>query len=197
MTRFQLTEEGLRVKFRTGRQESGETASQFVFRLSNYLSRWMELGKVPENYEGLGDLMLREQFFAVSSKSPVMFLKERKLKSVKEMTELAHQCIEAHGFGEVMPRAAVGAKPDFRVGGYKGIVQRNTGSENSNEPRGVKERVCYHCGNKDHFIRDCPLKPTVQTGKMVKAAVLQIDQEETLLVVRNLVTKKVNILEKK
>ena len=179
LTRFQLTGEGLRVKFRTGRQESDETASQFVVRLSNYLSRWMELGKVPENYEGLRDLMLREQFLAVSNKSLVMFLKERKLKSVKEMTELADQYIEAHGFGEVMPRAAVGAKPDFRFEGYKGNVQRNTGSDYSNQPRGVKERVCYHCGNKDHFIRDCPLKPKVQTGKMVKAAVLQINQEET------------------
>ena len=177
LTRFQLTEEGFRVKFRTGRQESGETASQFVVRLSNYLSRWMELGKVPENYEGLRDLMLREQFLAVSNKSLVMFLKERKLKSVKEMTELADQYIEAHGFGEVMPRTAVGAKPDSRFEGYKGNFQRNTGSENSIQPRGV--RVCYNCGNKDHFIRDCPLKPKAQTGKLSKAAVLQIDQEET------------------
>ena len=52
LTRYQLTEEGFRVKFRTSRQESGETASQFVVRLSNYLSRWMELGKVSEDFGG-------------------------------------------------------------------------------------------------------------------------------------------------
>ena len=36
---YQLTEEGFRQKFRTSKQESGETAGQFAVRLSNYLSR--------------------------------------------------------------------------------------------------------------------------------------------------------------
>ena len=39
LKRCQLTEEGFRQKFRSSKQEIGETAGQFVFRVSNYLSR--------------------------------------------------------------------------------------------------------------------------------------------------------------
>ena len=78
LKRYQLTEEDFRKKFRSSKQDIGETAGQFVVRLSNYLSRWMELGKVTENYDGLRDLILREQFLSVSNRNLVLFLKERK-----------------------------------------------------------------------------------------------------------------------
>ena len=45
LKRYQLTEEGFRQKFRNSKQEIGETAGQFVIRLSNYLVRYMELEK--------------------------------------------------------------------------------------------------------------------------------------------------------
>ena len=77
LKRYQLTEEGFRQKFRSSKQEIGETAGQFVVKMSNYLSRWMELVKVKENYAGLRDLILREQFLTVSNRNLVLFLKER------------------------------------------------------------------------------------------------------------------------
>ena len=86
---YQLTEEGFRIKLRTSKQESCETASQFMVRLESYLTRWMDLSKVDKTFEGLKDLILREQFLAVSGKQLVMFLKERKLKSVSEMSQIA------------------------------------------------------------------------------------------------------------
>lgn len=55
LKRYNLTEEGFRLKVRNSKQEIGETAGQFVVRLTNYLSRWMELGKVPESFSGLKD----------------------------------------------------------------------------------------------------------------------------------------------
>ena len=42
LKRFQLAEEGFRLKFRKRTPEKGETASQFVARIDNYLSRWMD-----------------------------------------------------------------------------------------------------------------------------------------------------------
>ena len=94
LKRYQLTEEGFRQKTRNSKQEIGETAGQFVIRLSNYLVRWMELGKVKATFEGLRDLIVREQFLSVSNKSFVLFLKDRKIKSVDEMVELA---LTVHG----------------------------------------------------------------------------------------------------
>ncbi len=51
LKRFQLTQDGFRQKFRTSRPEVGETAPQFVVRLTDYLSRWMNLAKALESFE--------------------------------------------------------------------------------------------------------------------------------------------------
>ena len=62
LKRYNLTEEGFRQKFRTSKQEPGKTARQFVVRLTSYISRRMELGKVDNTCESIKDLMLREFF---------------------------------------------------------------------------------------------------------------------------------------
>ena len=46
LKRFQLTEEGFRLKFRSSKPELGETLPQFVVRLDDYLTRWKELAKM-------------------------------------------------------------------------------------------------------------------------------------------------------
>ena len=132
LKRYQLTEEGFRVKFRLSKQESGETANQFIVRLDNYLTRWMDLGKVDKTFEGLKDLILREQFLAVSGKNLVMFLKERKIKSVEEMTQLADQYIEAHGIGDTMSKVSQGGKFEGKFENTKVNLPRAVGSENFN-----------------------------------------------------------------
>ena len=75
-----------------------------MVRLNEYLTRWMELSKAAKNFEGLKDLVLREQFLSVSNKDLVLFLKERKVTSVSELTALADQYIEAHSMGDTTPR---------------------------------------------------------------------------------------------
>ena len=99
LKRFQLTEEGFRAKFRNSKPEIGETPPppQFVARLEEYLHRLMDLAKANEDYNGLKDLIFREQFMQASSKNLQVFLKERKVKSIHEMAELAEQYYEAHG----------------------------------------------------------------------------------------------------
>ena len=57
----------------------------------------MELAKAPLTFDGLKDLILREQFIASCSKTLATFLRERHPKDVKEMTRLAEQFIEVHG----------------------------------------------------------------------------------------------------
>ena len=170
LKRYQLTEEGFRQTFRSSKQEIGETAGQFVVRLSNYLSRWMELGKVTENYAGLRDLVLREQFLTVSNRNLVLFLKERKIKSITEMIELAEQYNEAHSVSENPfkqlfvntneGRSDVMRKDNFRSQGPEGFRQQKV----------FKDRVCYGCGSLDHFIRDCPHKTFTRPNSNLKAA---------------------------
>ncbi len=62
LKRYQLTQEGFRRKFREEKQETDETVLQFVARLRRYLERWIQLADVQTTFEGLQDLMLREQY---------------------------------------------------------------------------------------------------------------------------------------
>ena len=73
LKRFQLTEEGFRLKFRKSTPEKGETASQFATRINNYLTRLMDLAMVDETYEGIRDLFLREQFMNSVNKNLQVF----------------------------------------------------------------------------------------------------------------------------
>ncbi|KAH3717167.1 hypothetical protein DPMN_059947 [Dreissena polymorpha] len=128
LKRFNLNEDGFREKFRSSKCESGETASQFVIRLGDYLTNWMCQAGSDETYEGLRDLILREQYLNGCSKGLQVFLKERKFASVTEMADCADRYIEAHeGNGK-------------------------TGNETRD---GVKGKACFVC-NGPHLRRDCP-----------------------------------------
>ena len=152
LKRFQLTEEGFRLKFRKSTPEKGETASQFVTRIDNYLSRWMDLAKVDETYVGIRDLFLREQFMNSVHKNLQVFLKEHKVKSVREMAELAEQYHEAHGsFSEMNAHKS---KVDSLSRVYNQTVLKDPDHKANTE----KERFCYFCHSSDHFVRNCPKK---------------------------------------
>ena len=135
----------------------GETAGQFMVRLSNYLSRWMELGKVNETYDSLRNLILREQFLTVSNKNLVLFLKERKIKSVKEMVEFAEQYNEAHSVSDTSYKSSFGNRSEPRSYFIKKDNFKNRVLDGSKQTKVFKERYCYGCGKLDHFVKDCPI----------------------------------------
>ena len=165
LKRYQLTEEGFRQKFRTSKQEIGETAGQFMVRLSSYLCRWMELGNVDQNYASLRDLILREQFLNVSNKSLVLFLKERKIKTIEDMTELADQYNEAHSVTDQVPRQS----PINRIESIRKDDSK-VNSVEENKQKLFRERFCYGCGQNNHFIKSCPLKNNASPNLRTSAA---------------------------
>ncbi|MEW8548415.1 MAG: hypothetical protein AB2693_33340, partial [Candidatus Thiodiazotropha sp.] len=171
LKRFQLTEEGFRLKFRGSKPEVGETPPQFVVRLEEYLRRWMNLASVNEDYDGLKDLVLREQFMQSSNKNLQIFLKERKVKSVKEMAELAEQYNEAHGTYDSQRSKLYTVKPESESSSHKFSRPQLDNNQST------KDRYCYHCKSASHFIRDCP-KRFSGKGKTVKAAALSEQTSE-------------------
>ena len=62
-----------------------------------------------------------------------LLLKERKIKSVEEMTQLAVQYIEAHGIGDTMPKVSQGGKFEGKFEITKVSLPRAVGSENFNQ----------------------------------------------------------------
>jgi len=96
LKRYLLSADGFKRRFCTAKLETGETPSQFLTRLNNYLECWIELAKVTKSYEGLKTLFVREQYLSTCPKDMAMHLKERKPETISQLAEIAENYFEAH-----------------------------------------------------------------------------------------------------
>ena len=103
LKRFRLTEGGYRKRFKQSKIESGKTPEQFIDRLWRYLQKWRQMAGFEATYEGLEDMILRDQFFITCDKPLQTFLKEKGKLSLKEMSQAAANFIDAHGYQAVSP----------------------------------------------------------------------------------------------
>jgi hypothetical protein len=99
LKRYQLMEEGFRVRFSDSKPDRGKNVFQCVARLMRYFSRWVELSEIGSGFEELKDLLIREQFIQVCSTDLSLFLRERKPRNIEEVVTLAEWYIVAAGGG--------------------------------------------------------------------------------------------------
>lgn len=184
LKRFQLTEEGFRLKFRSSRPENGENPSQFFARLDNYVEKWFCLAGSTKSYENIKDLFLREQFLNSCSKQLGMYLKERHPKTVEEMSNLADQFIEAHGYPSFVKDFQVFQKQNPGNSGFRsagsGTGPKQQSSSTSSQQN--YDRRCYICHRNGHLAKDCNNKQTIPrtfppSRNIQKAAALQNPHE--------------------
>ena len=90
-----LPEHGYREKFQEARPEGHENPSQFIFRLKNYFTKWIELAEVEQTLMGVVDLIVREQFTGSCSKNLSILLKQSSPKTLHELSRLADQYLAA------------------------------------------------------------------------------------------------------
>lgn len=159
MKRFEK-KDGFRQKFRRCRPEVGETFLQFSVRLSSYLDRWVELGKVNNTYEGLFYMMLRDQFLSICSRDPLLFLKERIPKDIQEMSVLADQYREArHAYIQTLDssskRETFGDKNSTSKDRDK-REQTTGGNAPTTKPPMRRDGRCYKCNRPSHISSQCP-----------------------------------------
>ena len=170
LKRYELTEDGFKQKFRSCRPENGETFMQFSVRLSSYFQRWFEMSKTAKSFEGLFDLMLRDQFLHVCNRDLSLFLKERIPTSVNEMATLADQFREARFVSaSSLTKVNQPALKPPSGSGFKGKQEEQRAQgKGSFVPK--SERRCYKCNQLGHIAPECK-------GKKISAAVTEQSDE--------------------
>ena len=162
MKRYDLTEDGYRRKFRASKPEVDESPEQFIVRLDRYLFRWLELSDTEQTFEGLKDLIVKEQFIDSCPKDLAIHLRERAPETLAKFAKIADQYLEAHGkhlFSPVSRKPAVQSERDepkntqFNTTPLHCFKCNARGHRVINCPTVTKR--CFLCGKQGHEARNC------------------------------------------
>ena len=143
MKRYDLTKDGYRRKFRASKPEVDESPKQFIVRLDRYLLRWLELSDTAQTFDGLKDLIMKEQFIDSCLKDLAIHLRERAPETPAKIAKIADQYLEAHGKHLFSP---VSRKP---------IVPPER-DEGKNMQINSTALHCFKCNTRDHKAVNCP-----------------------------------------
>ena len=154
MKRYDLTEDGYRRKFRSSKPEVDESPEQFIVRLDRYLLRWLELSNTDRSFEGLKDLIVKEQFIDSCPKELALHLRERAPETLVQIAKIADQYLEAHG------------KHLFSPASRKPVVPPQK-EETKNQQNDSTTVVCFKCNARGHKAVNCPslIKKCFMCGK--------------------------------
>ena len=143
MKRYNLTEDGYRRKFRASKPEVDESPEQFIVRLVRYLLRWLELSDTEQTFDGLKDLIVKEQFIDSCPKDLAIHLRERASETSAKIAKIADQYLEAHG------------KHLFSPASRKSTVQPER-DEGKNTQINSTLLHCFKCNTRGHKAVNCP-----------------------------------------
>ena len=62
LQRYDFTEQGYHERFRNAKPEGQESPGQLIVRIRNCFNKWEEISEVGKAFEGVEELMVREQF---------------------------------------------------------------------------------------------------------------------------------------
>ena len=173
LKRFQMSAEDFQHKFRTTEPETGESARQYVVRLEHYFDRWLELTETKKTFDGVRELVVKQQFLEKCGTGLSVFLKEPRPKTLKELTEMAEVYIDAHGRQMKFPRrnqkpGANQNRSNPETRNEKQSSFNASGSKPMNSThRNSDKRIqgnCYICNKPGHRAKDCWYRDKTQTN---------------------------------
>ena len=156
LKRYELTEEGFKRKYKKCRPENGETFQQFTTRMKSYFTRWIDMASIEKSYEGLQDLILREQLTFICNRDLELFLREREPKSLEQASKLADHYKEARYVDIVSLTYKNNERSRSRSNSESRSRSRSPIRRGPNQGNQGYPRVrCYNCGGP-HVRRFCP-----------------------------------------
>ena len=169
LNRYRLTDADFRNKFRQAKPQDGESFSQFGIPITGYLDRWIELSETSLSYEGIRDLLIREQTLGVGSAELRVFIEERTPGSFKEMCNIAEQYLKAHGKSfrhwwmsdkhrsEGHETKGLNSENKNRFSNATSKFHGRSGQARVNgQSNPTAGRACWICSSVKHYARECP-----------------------------------------
>ncbi|XP_053343647.1 uncharacterized protein LOC128514033 [Clarias gariepinus] len=154
LTKYNVTEETYRLRFRSLMVPSGETVRETYNRIKSLYGRWMR--PTMKTKDQMGETIILEQYLRMLRPDVRIWVKENQPQTGEEAARLAERYVAAH---QEPPRTS------------KGTVSRGKLEEPSNGNVGLMGRkpvttvgplICFYCQQPGHKASVCPLrKPKV------------------------------------
>ena len=95
LVRYDFTDRVYREKFRLAQPKRHESLSQFIFRLKNYFTKWVEWTEMEQTFMSVVDLILPKQFTSSCLKDLLTWPKQNNIKTLDKLSQLADQYLAA------------------------------------------------------------------------------------------------------
>ena len=157
--RYNLTEEGFRLKFRKSTPEEDENPAQFITRIGKHLDKWTDLGGATDS-KMLKTLLIKEQFLNMCNKHLAIHLKEKPFVNMQEMCDRAERYLESHkqklaNDNEQKAEETNGLDTDSHTEKRQSYTEQRQ-KQSYTEQRQMKN--CYNCGKLGHVRSNCTNK---------------------------------------
>ncbi|XP_063959307.1 uncharacterized protein LOC135154978 [Lytechinus pictus] len=149
LRRYQISADDFRKKFYRATPETGESAGQFMARLEHYFETWVDLTDTDKSFEGLKDLIIRQQFLEQINPGLAIYLRERTPQTTRDMADAAQIYISAHGGHFKGPRKDIKVMTPHKSENKSEAFHKE--KPKSRKPIGP----CYLCDQMGHLARNC------------------------------------------
>ena len=149
---YELVPEAYRQRFRFWKKHDKQCHLEFARDLTMNFNRWCSASEV-EDFEGLQDLMILEQFKNSVPARVATYISEQKARNAADAAALADDFVLTH-------------RGDFKAGGGNYVAASESHGRcnkplpvdsrtNTNSSRDDPEKVCNYCHKPGHWKKDC------------------------------------------